>query len=91
MMAKLDRIWRHGLVTQAVKVRVRRIGVDLNPYCLIREGTKLDGMRRPNRMDQYRTTLLAFQDLSALVDVRAEYTNEKYHNRLAARGRSTDS
>jgi predicted GNAT family acetyltransferase len=73
---------RYGLVTQRVIERLRRVGVNLNPYVLFREGARPHQTEWPELAAQFPSCVLAASDIDAVANCVPWGTPERIRARL---------
>jgi ribosomal protein S18 acetylase RimI-like enzyme len=73
---------KHGLVTQRLIERLRRFGVNLNPYYLFREGVRPHQTEWPELATEFPTSVLDERDVAAIADCVSWNTPERIRSRL---------
>jgi ribosomal protein S18 acetylase RimI-like enzyme len=73
---------KHGLLMQRVVERLRRIGVDFNPYWLFREGVRAHRTEWPHLANEFPSSVLAERDAAAISTCTAWNTEKVVRNRL---------
>jgi len=81
-MPALKKAVRHGLVMKRIIAHLKRVGLDINAYYLIREGVRFDSIVSPAMDKKYSSDLIAEGDL-AQIDASTNWVTEsKLRDRL---------
>ena len=74
---------KHGLVMQRLLERLRRVGVEFNPYWLFREGMAAHGTEWPELAQEFPSSVLEASDVRAVAACTRWNTEDAVRARLA--------
>lgn len=82
-MRSLGNTVRYGLLMQRILGRLKRVGLDINPYYLIREGLLTDEMTWPELATDFPGSMLEKDDIPAVAACTNWVTVDLIHDRLS--------
>lgn len=82
-MRSLGKTVRYGLLMQRILGRLKRVGLDINPYYLIREGLPTDEMTWPELATDFPGSILEMDDIPAIAACTHWVTVDLIHDRLS--------
>lgn len=74
---------RHGLLVQRVVERLRRLGIDFNPYWLFREGARAHRTEWPELEREFPSSVISVGDVPAVAACTTWNTEQIVRQRLA--------
>ena len=81
-MRKLRKVLRYGLLMQRILSWLRSHGLDIHPFCLIREGVRAYDLTLPDLAGEFESTVLTQDEIPAIAALSPWATVENVQGRF---------